>query len=171
MEFKSKKTAKTIADSYDLCVRTGLSGIGTASPTPLVKGNKDLLEKMLNLSFLSFGVFKFSKALDVGLKLYWLGAKTAGGATIVVPGITSAFLDNEGVTNKNVDEFIEQLIRAFKTHMKTITGATASAPPLIFAGYKVLDDDKDNDTWKDKVEEELGTDPEDRFDFPTEEIE
>ena len=165
-EFKSKKTAKTIADSYDLCVRTGLSGIGTAPPTPLVKGNKDLLEKMLNLSFLSFGLFKFSKALDIGLKLYWMGAKTASGATIIIPGITSAFVDREGETNKNVDEFIEQIIKSFKTHMKTITGATTSAPPLVFAGYKVLDNDKDNDTFIDEVEKEFGTDPEDRFDYP-----
>tara|TARA_B100000029_G_scaffold516338_1_gene628836 strand:- start:13102 stop:13653 length:552 start_codon:yes stop_codon:yes gene_type:complete len=165
-EFKSKKSAKAIADAYDKCVKTGLSGLGTAIPAPLTNGNKDALEKMLNLSELTFGLFKFSMALDVGLKLYWLGATTASGATIVVPGVTSAFIDKEGETNENIEEFIEQLIRAFKTHMKTITGATTSAPPLVFAGYLVLDSDTDNDTFSDVVEQEFGTDPEDRFDFP-----
>ena len=95
-----------------------------------------------------------------------MGATTASGATIVVPGVTSAFIDKEGETNENIEEFIEQLIRAFKTHMKTITGATTSAPPLVFAGYLVLDSDTDNDTFSDVVEQEFGTDPEDRFDFP-----
>ena len=39
--------AKVIAESYDKCVKIGMSGAGTAPPAPLVAGNVSGLQTML----------------------------------------------------------------------------------------------------------------------------
>ena len=41
--------AKVIAESYDKCVKTGMSGSGTAPPAPLTGGNVPGLQMMLKL--------------------------------------------------------------------------------------------------------------------------
>lgn len=130
------KMAEVIASSYDKCIKTGLT-IGAAPPAPLVSGNVAGLQSMLTTSIIGYGAVPLSVALDNGLKLYWLGGVTAAGATVIVPGITSAYIDVQGQFNESVDDFIEQLITAFKTHLGQVSGAIPGAPPIPFAGYQV----------------------------------
>jgi|TARA_R110000824_G_scaffold278459_7_gene466667 hypothetical protein len=128
--------AKVIAESYDKCVKTGMT-IGTAPPAPLASGNVAGLEVMLKLCFSSYGVTPFPIQLDNGLKLYWLGGVTASGSTVIVPGITAGYVPM-GAANATIEDFIEQLIMSFKNHMGQVSGLFPSAPaPLPFAGYNV----------------------------------
>tara|TARA_B100000287_G_scaffold131709_2_gene123811 strand:+ start:1373 stop:1843 length:471 start_codon:yes stop_codon:yes gene_type:complete len=129
--------AKVIAESYDKCMKFGLS-VGAAPPAPLVSGNVKALEAMLKVAFSSYGITPFPLQLDNGLKLYWLGGVTAAGASVIVPGVTAAFIPM-GAANKDIDDFIEQLITAFKTHLGQISGAIPGAPPIPFVGYNVPD--------------------------------
>ncbi len=128
--------AKLIAESYDKCIKTGMT-IGAAPPAPLASGNVAGLETMLKLSFSSYGVVPFPIQLDSGLKMYWLGGVTAAGANVIVPGISAGYVPL-GAANKDVDDFIEQLIKSFKTHLGQVSGLFPAAPsPLPFAGYNV----------------------------------
>ena len=52
----------------------------------------------------------FSLALDTALKIYWTGAGSSNMCGVVVPGVTAAFIDAEGIKNESVDDFIDQLI-------------------------------------------------------------
>ena len=128
--------AKVIAESYDKCITLGMT-MGAAPPAPLASGNVKALEGMLKVAFLSYGVTPFPLQLDNGLKLYWLGGVTAAGATVVVPGITAGYVPL-GAANESIDDFIEQLIRCFKTHLGQVSGLFPSAPsPIPFVGYNV----------------------------------
>jgi len=128
--------AKVIAESYDKCIKLGMT-VGAAPPAPLASGNVAALEAMLKVAFKSYGVTPFPLQLDTGLKLYWLGGVTAAGATVIVPGITAAYVPL-GAANKDVDDFVEQLIKSFKTHLGQVSGLFPAAPsPLPFAGYNV----------------------------------
>jgi hypothetical protein len=58
---------------------------------------------------------------------------------VVVPGVTGAFIDAEGMKNKSVDDFVDQLIKAFDTHSKQVQGigVPLGNVPTVFTGYKV----------------------------------
>ena len=109
--------AKVIAESYDKCVKTGVSGAGTAPPAPLAAGNVSGLQGMLKLCFSAYGAVPLSTSLDTGLKLYWLGGSTAAGAL--------------------VDDTIDQFIDAFNTYHKAIVVTLTATPPLVSVGYNV----------------------------------
>tara|TARA_Y100000004_G_C8934058_1_gene421328 strand:- start:29 stop:541 length:513 start_codon:yes stop_codon:yes gene_type:complete len=146
--------SKVISDAYDLCVKTGGAVI---SPIPAL-GNKDGLKTMLSACFASQGVIPFGKSLDDGLKLYWTGA-VAGTAT-ATPGITTAYVKKD---NKDLDEFISQLIECFNTYHKQILFTIPGAPPI--PGYVVKKEtDSDDGGEPDSAERTRGTDPEDETD-------
>ena len=83
----------------------------------------------------------FSVALDTALKIYWTGAVSSNMCVVVVQGVTGAFIDAEGMKNKSVDDFIDQLIKAFDTHSKQVQGigVPLGTVPTVFTGYKVPD--------------------------------
>ena len=131
------KMASVIASSYDKCIKTGFANAPAAGP--LAVGNVKGFEAALIPCFLGFGTIPFSVALDNGLKIYWLGGLTASGAAVIVPGVTGAFIDPQGKLNENLDDFIEQLITSFKTHLAQISGLQPAAPsPLPWVGYNVI---------------------------------
>tara|TARA_Y100001938_G_scaffold136869_1_gene200361 strand:+ start:308 stop:772 length:465 start_codon:yes stop_codon:yes gene_type:complete len=131
------KMASVIASSYDKCIKTGFANAPAAGP--LAVGNVKGFEAALIPCFLGFGAVPFSVALDNGLKLYWLGGLTASGAAVLVPGVTGAFIDPQGKLNENLDDFIEQLITSFKTHLAQVSGTQPAAPsPLPWVGYNVI---------------------------------
>jgi|TARA_B100000073_G_C23436162_1_gene453385 hypothetical protein len=131
------KMASVIASSYDKCIKTGFANAPAAGP--LAVGNVKGFEAALIPCFLGFGTIPFSVALDNGLKIYWLGGLTASGAAVIVPGVTGAFIDPQGKLNENLDDFIEQLITSFKTHLAQISGTQPAAPsPLPWVGYNVI---------------------------------
>ena len=131
------KMANVIASSYDKCIKTGFANAPAAGP--LAAGNVKGFEGALIPCFVGFGAVPFSLALDNGLKLYWLGGLTASGAAVIVPGVTGAFIDPQGKLNENLDDFIEQLITSFKTHLAQVSGLQPAAPsPLPWVGYNVI---------------------------------
>ena len=131
------KMAELIANSYDKCIKTGFANPPAAGPLPA--GNVEGLKAMLSTCVLGFGTIPLSVALDNGLKLYWLGGVLPSGATVVVPGVTAAYIDPQGKLNESVDDFIEQLITAFKTHLTQVSGLQPAAPsPVPWVGYNVL---------------------------------
>lgn len=131
------KMASVIASSYDKCIKTGFANAPAAGP--LAVGNVKGFEAALIPCFLGFGTIPFSVALDNGLKIYWLGGLTASGAAVIVPGVTGAFIDPQGKLNENLDDFIEQLITSFKTHLAQVSGLQPAAPsPLPWVGYNVI---------------------------------
>lgn len=138
-----------IADSYDKAVKTAAppfggtqKGQGSATvPGIIVKSPlKKLMAGMLNWCLKSPLPFPpFSLALDTALKIYWTGAASSNMCVVVVPGVTGAFIDAEGIKNKSVDDFIDQLIKAFDTHLKQVqgVGVPLGTVPTVFTGYKV----------------------------------
>ena len=131
------KMANVIASSYDKCIKTGFANAPAAGP--LAAGNVKGFEGALIPCFVGFGAVPFSLALDNGLKLYWLGGLDASGGSVVVPGVTAAFIEPQGKLNENLDDFIEQLITSFKTHLAQVSGLQPAAPsPLPWVGYNVI---------------------------------
>ena len=131
------KMANVIASSYDKCIKTGFANAPAAGP--LAAGNVKGFEGALIPCFVGFGAVPFSLALDNGLKLYWLGGLVASGGSVVVPGVTAAFIEPQGKLNENLDDFIEQLITSFKTHLAQVSGLQPAAPsPLPWVGYNVI---------------------------------
>ena len=131
------KMANVIASSYDKCIKTGFANAPAAGP--LAAGNVKGFEGALIPCFVGFGAVPFSLALDSGLKLYWLGGLVASGGSVVVPGVTAAFIEPQGKLNENLDDFIEQLITSFKTHLAQVSGLQPAAPsPLPWVGYNVI---------------------------------
>tara|TARA_Y100001938_G_scaffold151057_1_gene245546 strand:+ start:701 stop:1153 length:453 start_codon:yes stop_codon:yes gene_type:complete len=129
--------SSVIAESYDKCVKTGLSGAGTAPPAPLVAGNVSGLQTMLKACFSSYGVVPLSTSLDTGLKLYWLGGTTAAGALVTNPGITASYIDAQGKLNETIDDTIDQFIAAFNIYHQQVVFTIAATPPLVSVGYNV----------------------------------
>ena len=138
-----------IADSYDKAVKTAVpplggtqKGQGSATvPGIIVKSplNK-VMAGMLNMCLKNpLPVPPFSVALDTALKIYWTGAVSSNMCVVVVPGVTGAFIDAEGMKNKSVDDFVDQLIKAFDTHSKQVQGigVPLGTVPTVFTGYKV----------------------------------
>ena len=131
------KMANVIASSYDKCIKTGFANAPAAGP--LAAGNVKGFEGALIPCFVGFGAVPFSLPLDNGLKLYWLGGLVASGGSVVVPGVTAAFIEPQGKLNENLDDFIEQLITSFKTHLAQVSGLQPAAPsPLPWVGYNVI---------------------------------
>jgi len=138
-----------IADSYDKAVKTAVppfggtqKGQGSATvPGIIVKSPlKKLMAGMLNMCLKSpLPLPPFSVALDIALKIYWTGAVSSNMCLVVVPGVTGAFIDAEGIKNTSVDDFIDQLIKAFDTHSKQVqgVGVPLGTVPTVFTGYKV----------------------------------
>jgi len=138
-----------IADSYDTAVKTAVpplggtqKGQGSATvPGIIVKSPlKKLMAGMINWCLKSPLPFPpFSLALDTALKIYWTGAVSSNMCVVVVPGVTGAFIDAEGMKNESVDDFIDQLIKAFDTHSKQVQGigVPLGVVPTVFTGYKV----------------------------------
>ena len=138
-----------IADSYDKAVKTAVpplggtqKGQGSATvPGIIVKSPlKKVMAGMLNMCLKNpLPVPPFSVALDMALKIYWTGAVSSNMCVVVVPGVTGAFIDAEGMKNKSVDDFIDQLIKAFDTHSKQVQGIgfPLGTVPTVFTGYKV----------------------------------
>ena len=129
--------AKVIAESYDKCVMTGMSGSGTAPPAPLTGGNVAGLQMMLKLCFSAYGAVPLSTSLDTGLKLYWLGGVTAAGAVVTNPGVTAVYIDAAGKLNETIDDTIDQFIDAFNTYHQAIVVTLVATPPLVSVGYNV----------------------------------
>ena len=124
-----------IADAYDKQVKTGFSSMGGT----IIAGNKSAMAGLLTASFKSMGVVPFPLTLDNVLKLYWLGASYTNAGTVVIPGMTAAFILPEGQKNKSVDDFLNQLTKSFDTHLKQITAMVPAAPsPLPDVGYTVV---------------------------------
>ena len=147
---KGDDIGTAIADSYDKAVKTAVpllgggtqKGQGSATvPGIIVKSPlKKLMAGMLNMCLKSPLPFPpFSLALDTALKIYWTGAVSSNMCVVVVPGVTGAFIDVEGMKNKSVDDFIDQLIKAFDTHSKQVQGlgVPLGTVPTVFTGYKV----------------------------------
>ena len=147
---KGDDIGTAIADSYDIAITTAvpLLGGGTqggqgsaAVPGIVVKAPlKKLMAAMLNQCLKSPLPFPpFSVALDTALKIYWLGAVTSNMCVVVNPGVTSAFIDAEGMKNKSVDDFVDQLIKAFDNHLKQVqgVGVPLGTVPTMFVGYKI----------------------------------
>ncbi|MBT7557755.1 hypothetical protein HN615_12635 [Candidatus Woesearchaeota archaeon] len=149
---KGDDIGTAIADSYDKAVKTAVPGIpyfggtqkgqGSATvPGIIVKSPlKKLMAGMLNMCLKNpLPVPPFSVALDTALKIYWTGAVSSNMCVVVVPGVTGAFIDAEGMKNKSVDDFIDQLIKAFDTHAKQVQGigVPLGNVPTVFTGYKV----------------------------------
>ena len=131
------KMANVIASSYDKCIKTGFANAPAAGP--LAAGNVKGFEGALIPCCVGFGSVPFSRALDNGLKIYWLGGLVASGGSVVVPGVTAAFIEPQGKLNENLDDFIEQLITSFKTHLAQVSGLQPAAPsPLPWVGYNVI---------------------------------
>ena len=131
------KMANVIASSYAKCIKTGFANAPAAGP--LASGNVKGFEGALIPCFIGFGAVPFSLALDNVLKLYWLGGLVASGGSVVVPGVTAAFIEPQGKLNENLDDFIEQLITSFKTHLAQVSGLQPAAPsPLPWVGYNVI---------------------------------
>ena len=130
--------AKVIAESYDKCVKTGVSGVGTAPPAPLAAGNVAGLQSMLKLCFSAYGAVPLSTSLDTGLKLYWLGGATAAGALVTNPGITSSYIDAQGKMNETIDDTIDQFITAFNIYHQQIVFTITAVPPLVSVGYNIV---------------------------------
>ena len=138
-----------IADSYDKAVKTAVpplggtqKGQGSATvPGIIVKSPlKKVMAGMLNMCLKNpLPVPPFSVALDTALKIYWTGAVSSNMCVVVVPGVTGAFIDAEGMKNKSVDDFVDQLIKAFDTHSKQVQGigVPLGTVPTVFTGYKV----------------------------------
>ena len=111
-------------------------GIAVPNKSPL----KKLMAGMLNMCLKSpLPLPPFSVALDIALKIYWTGAVSSNMCLVVVPGVTGAFIDAEGIKNTSVDDFIDQLIKAFDTHSKQVQGigVPLGTVPTVFTGYKV----------------------------------
>ena len=148
---KGDDVGTAIADSYDKAVKTAVpplggtqKGQGSATvPGIIVKSPlKKLMAGMLNMCLKNPLPFPpFSLALDTALKIYWTGAVSSNMCVVVVPGVTGAFIDAEGMKNKSVDDFIDQLIKAFDTHSKQVQGigVPLGTVPTVFTGYKVPD--------------------------------
>lgn len=130
--------AKVIAESYDKCVKTGVSGVGTAPPAPLAAGNVAGLQSMLKLCFSAYGAVPLSTSLDTGLKLYWLGGATAAGALVTNPGITSSYIDAQGKMNETIDDTIDQFITAFNIYHQQIVFTITAVPPLVSVGHNIV---------------------------------
>jgi hypothetical protein len=138
-----------MADSYDKAVKTAVpplggtqKGQGSATvPGIIVKSPlKKVMAGMLNMCLKNpLPVPPFSVALDTALKIYWTGAVSSNMCVVVVPGVTGAFIDAEGMKNKSVDDFVDQLIKAFDTHSKQVQGigVPLGTVPTVFTGYKV----------------------------------
>ena len=105
--------AKVIAESYDKCVKTGMSGSGTAPPAPLTGGNVPGLQMMLKLCFSAYGAIPLSTSLD------------------------TVYIDAAGKLNETIDDTIDQFIDAFNTYHKAIVVTIAATPPLVSVGYNV----------------------------------
>ena len=129
--------AKVIAESYDKCVKTGMSGAGTAPPAPLAVGNVSGLQTMLKACFSSYGAVPLSTSLDTGLKLYWLGGTTAARALVTNPGITASYIDAQGKLNETIDDTIDQFITAFNIYHQQIVFTIAAPTPLVSVGYNI----------------------------------
>lgn len=166
---KGEDIGYAIADSYDRAITTAVPPLGgtqkgqgsatvpgiilpsdileddEGNPVLDVKGNKvkkrvKRMAGLLNMCLKSPLPFPpFSLALDTALKLYWMGALSTNLCMVVNPGITAAFIEPEGIKNKSVDDFIDQLIKAFDTHSKQVQGlgVPLGTIPTVFTGYKV----------------------------------
>tara|TARA_R100000005_G_C4860157_1_gene122011 strand:- start:23 stop:472 length:450 start_codon:yes stop_codon:yes gene_type:complete len=127
--------ATVIADAYDKCVK-----LGTANPPgigPMASVNLSGLKSQLNAAFKSRGKYKLDVALQVGLTLYWLGGATAGGSTVVAPGIFSGYLTNLAKNSKDVDEYCDYLIECFNRYHNQVSFLTPATTPIPSVGYKV----------------------------------
>ena len=129
--------AKVIAESYDKCVKTGMSGAGTAPPAPLAGGNVAGLQGMLKVCFSAYGAVPLSTSLDTGLKLYWLGGVTAAGAVVTNPGVTAVYIDAAGKLNETIDDSIDEFIHAVNTYNHAVVVTLVATPPLVSVGYNV----------------------------------
>ena len=136
--------ATVISDSYHTCIQTGVpeGPIKNLAPAPFVLGNVSGLKNMLTLCFSTFGETPLSIALNTGLVLYWLGGTFATGTIITLPGITSAWIDDNAKTNESLDDTIEMMISSFNIHLKQIQGINSvvtppPAAPTLMVGYKV----------------------------------
>ena len=79
--------------------------------------------------------------LNLALKIYWTGAVTSNLCVVTVPGVTAAFIDAEGIKNKSVDDFLDQLIKSMKNHLKQVqgVGVPLGTVPTFWTGYKIPD--------------------------------
>jgi len=148
-----------IANSYDKAITTAIpplggtqNGQGSATvPGLILPSKKDddgvkkkvkIMARMINWCLKNPLPFPpFSMALDTALKLYWVGALSTNMCVVVNPGVTAAFIEPEGLKNKSVDDFVDQLIKSFKTHLKQVQGlgVPLGTVPTVWIGYKVPD--------------------------------
>ncbi len=128
--------ATVIAEAYDKCVKLGVAvppAIG-----PMASTNMAGLEGQLKACFNSRGKYKLDVGLQVGLTLYWLGGATAGGSTVVAPGIFSGYLTAIAKNSNDVDEYCDYLIECFNRYHGQVSFITPAAPsPLPSVGYNV----------------------------------
>lgn len=168
---KGEDIGYAIADSYDRAVTTAVPPLGgtqkgqgsatvpgiilpsdileddEGNPVLDVKGNKvkkrvKRMAGLLNQCLKNpLPVPPFSVALDLALKIYWTGAVTTNLCVVTVPGVTAAFIDAEGIKNKSVDDFLDQLIKSMKNHLKQVqgVGVPLGTVPTFWTGYKIPD--------------------------------
>ena len=148
---KGDDVGTAIADSYDKAVRTAVppfvgtqtgSGSGTTPGLVVTAPLKKLMAGLLNQCLKNpLPVPPFSVALDLALKIYWTGAVTSNLCVVTVPGVTAAFIDAEGIKNKSVDDFLDQLIKSMKNHLKQVqgVGVPLGTVPTFWTGYKIPD--------------------------------
>jgi len=132
--------AKKFTSEYDMAMRRGYQTINKAS---IQKGNKDLMETMINLAALVAlqkreGQHDIINQLGKGIKMYWIGATLYQFPTPIIPATgayqniltTSALVTKPGdfpdfkkqYPTNDTDQFLDMLIMAMNIHLFSIEG-------------------------------------------------
>ncbi len=131
---------KKFTSEYDMAMRRGYQTINNVS---IQKGNKDLMETMINLAALvalqkKEGQHDIINQLGKGIKMYWIGATLYQFPTPVIPATgayqniltTSSLVTKPGdfpdfknqYPTNDTDQFLDMLIMAMNIHLFSIEG-------------------------------------------------
>ena len=132
--------AKTFVLEYDMAIRRGYQTINKVS---VLKTNTELMETILNLSFLvalqkQKGLHDIINQIGMGVKGYWIGTTLNNFPVPIIPATgafqniqtTSASVTNPGkfpdmkqqYPTDNIEIFLDMLILGMQSHLFTIEG-------------------------------------------------